>query len=258
MSPPNPYAAPRAPVADAAEAQRNFVPAGRAVAAARGWSWIAEGWELFRRQPGAWILLVIVATLIFVGMALVPFLGSLAGMVLTPVFAGGLFFACREQDQGRPLSVSHLFAGFRERFGTLLSIGFIYLGVTIAVTLAVAVVTGAGMWTLLGGGSDPESILGMGIGFVLAGLVMLALLLPLFMALWFAPALALFDQHGPAEAMKASFVACLKNLLPFLVYSVIALLLALAASIPFGLGWLVLGPVMAASLYTSYRDLFFD
>jgi len=33
--------------------------------------------------------------------------------------------------------VSHLFAGFRERFGTLLSIGFIYLGITIAVTLVV-------------------------------------------------------------------------------------------------------------------------
>ena len=58
--------------------------------------------------------------------------------------------------------------------------------------------------------------------------------------------------------MKASFVACLKNILPFFVYSVIATLLALVASIPMGLGWLVLGPVMAASLYTSYRDIFFD
>jgi uncharacterized membrane protein len=258
MSTPNPYAAPRAPVADAAEAPRNFLPTGRAVPAARGWNWIAEGWQLFRRQPGAWIAFVIVALLIFIGMALIPLLGSLAGMVLTPVFAGGIFFACREQDQGRPLSVSHLFAGFRERFGTLLSIGFIYLGISIAVTLAVAVVTGAGMWTLLGSGTDAETIAGMGLTFVLAGLIMFALLLPVFMALWFAPALAMFHQQGPAEAMKASFVACLKTIPPFLIYSVIALLLALVASIPLGLGWLVLGPVMAASLYTSYRDIFFD
>src|SRR5262249_39664681 len=82
-------------------------------------------------------------------------------------------------------------------------------------------------------------------------------LLPLFMALWFAPALAVFHQQGPAEAMKASFFACLKNVVPFLLYSVILLLLAFVASIPFGLGWLVLGPVIAASLYTSYRDIFF-
>jgi uncharacterized membrane protein len=178
--------------------------------------------------------------------------------VLTPVFTGGIFVACREQDQGRPFSVSHLFAGFRERFGTLLSIGFIYLGISIAVTLVVAVVTGAGMWTLLGSGTDAETIAGMGLTVVLAGLILFALLLPVFMALWFAPALAMFHQQGPAEAMKASFIACLKTIVPFLVYSVIALLLALIASIPFGLGWLVLGPVMAASLYTSYRDIFFD
>jgi len=257
MSTPNPYAAPRAPVADAVEAPRNFCPAGRAVRAARGWSWIAEGWALFRRQPGAWIALIIVALLIFIGMALIPFLGSLAGIVLTPVFAAGVFVACREQDEGRSLSVAHLFAGFRERFGTLLSIGFIDLGITIAVSLVVVLVTGAGLWAVLGG-SDPEAIAGMGITLVLAGLVMFALLLPLFMALWFAPALALFHQQGPAEAMKNSFVACLKNIVPFLLYSVILLLLSFVASIPFGLGWLVLGPVIAATLYTSYRDIFFD
>src|ERR1044071_8487008 len=161
MSTPNPYAAPRAPVADAEMMPGNFVPAGRAVAAGRGWSWIAEGWELFRRQPGAWIALVVVALLIFIGMALIPFLGSLAGAVLTPVFAGGVFVACRERDQGRPLSVSHLFAGFRERFGTLLSIGFINLGITIAVTLVVGIATGAGMF--FGSGMDPEAAAGMGL-----------------------------------------------------------------------------------------------
>jgi len=119
-------------------------------------------------------------------------------------------------------------------------------------------VTGAGMWTLVGSGTDPEAIAGMGLTLVLAGLIVFALLLPVFMALWFAPALAMFHQQGPAEAMKASFVACLKNVLPFLVYSVILLPLAFIASIPLGLGWLVLGPVLAASLYTSYRDIFFD
>ena len=85
-----------------------------------------------------------------------------------------------------------------------------------------------------------------------------ALLLPLFMALWFAPALALFHQQGPAEAMKGSFVACLRNILPSLVYGAIGFMLAIVASIPFGLGWLVLGPVIAGSLYASYRDIFFE
>jgi uncharacterized membrane protein len=171
----------------------------------------------------------------------------------------GFFIGCREQDEGRALDVSHLFAGFRERFGALLSIGFIALGISIAVTLIVALITGASMWMFLGvGNTDPEAVAAMALRLALAALVMLALLLPLFMALWFAPALAVFHQQGPAEAMKNSFVACLKNVVPFLLYSVILLLLTFVASIPFGLGWLVLGPVLAASLYTSYRDIFFD
>ena len=256
MSTPNPYATPRAPVADAESAPRNFLPGGRTVAAGNGWRWIAEGFELFRRQPGAWIALVVVAALIFIGLALIPVLGSLAGMVLAPVFAGGVAIACREQDQGRELRLGHLFEGFRERFGTLVSIGLIYLGITVVLALVVGLVTGAGMWTLLGSGA--AAVAGASLTLLLAFLVMLALLLPLFMALWFAPALAVFHEQGPGEAMKSSFVACLKNIWPFLLYSAILLLLAIAASIPFGLGWLVLGPTMAASLYTGYRDIFFD
>ena len=164
----------------------------------------------------------------------------------------------REQDEGRDLAISQLFVGFRERFGSLLSIGFIYLGITIATALVVGLATGAGLWTLLGSGADPAGVAGAGVTILLAFLVMMALLLPVFMAMWFAPALTLFHEQGPAEAMKASFFACLKNIVPFLVYSVILFVLAFVASIPFGLGWLVLGPVMAASLYTGYLDIFFD
>jgi len=87
-------------------------------------------------------------------------------------------------------------------------------------------------------------------------LVMFALLLPVVMAIWFAAPLVVFHDHGAIEAMKASFAGCLKNVLPFLWYSVLFMLLAIVASLPLGLGWLVLGPVFGASVYTSYRDIY--
>src|SRR6185503_3538506 len=182
-----------------------------------------------RRQPGPWIALAVIGFLVFVGLALIPVIGSLATMVLAPVFVGGVLIGCREEDEGRTLLISHLFAGFRERLGTL-----------------------------VGGGADAAAVAGAGLTILLALLVMFALMLPVFMAMWFAPALAVFHQQGPAEAMKSSFIACLRNIMPFLLYSVIVLLLAIAASIPLGLGWLVLGPTLAGSLYAGYRDLFFD
>jgi uncharacterized membrane protein len=56
--------------------------------------------------------------------------------------------------------------------------------------------------------------------------------------------------------MKASFTGCLRNILPFLLYSVVLFVLSIVASVPLLLGWLVLGPVFAASVYTSYRDIY--
>ena len=56
----NPYAAPKAAVADATiPAKGNFVPGGRGVAAGRGLSWIGEAWDLFKQAPGLWIGIVL-------------------------------------------------------------------------------------------------------------------------------------------------------------------------------------------------------
>jgi uncharacterized membrane protein len=259
MSTPNPYAAPKAAVVDAsAGLHGNFIPSGRAVAAGRGWSWIAEGWDLFKRQPGIWVVIAVILLVIYVVLAFIPILGSLAGIVLAPVFTAGLMIGCRAEEEGRELEISHLFAGFRGRFGTLIGVGLIYLGITIAIALVVGIATGGGLWTLLSGGADPVALGAAGLTVLLAFLVMLALMLPLFMAIWFASPLVVFHEQGAWEAMKNSFVGCLRNIMSFLVYSVILFAAAILASIPLGLGWLVLGPVIAASLYASYRDIFFQ
>ena len=254
----NPYAAPKAPVADtAAPVQGDFVPGGRVLPAGRGWAWIADGWSLFKRQPAMWMGIAVLLAIIFIVLAFIPLLGSLAAVVLAPVFGAGLVIGSRSIDEGGTLEVAHLFAGFRERFGTLASVGLVYLGASVAIALVVGIVTGAGVWSLVGAGADPAAIGAAGATVLLAFLVMMALMLPVVMAVWFAAPLVVFHELGAGEAMKQSFVACLRNIMPFLVYGVIALLLGMLASLPFALGWLVLGPVLGGSLYTSYRDIFF-
>jgi uncharacterized membrane protein len=57
--------------------------------------------------------------------------------------------------------------------------------------------------------------------------------------------------------MKQSFVGSLRNIVPFLLYGLILFLLSIVATLPLLLGWLVLGPVLAASLYTAYKDIYF-
>jgi uncharacterized membrane protein len=42
----------------------------------------------------------------------------------------------------------------------------------------------------------------------------------------------------------------------FLIYGVIYLVAAVIASIPFGLGWIVLVPVLLHTVHVSYKDVF--
>ncbi|HLB15334.1 MAG TPA: BPSS1780 family membrane protein [Burkholderiales bacterium] len=255
----DPYTAPRSRVADVpvAGAEGSFTSEGRAVPAGHGWKWITDGWGLFRRQPGTWILLLIVFVLISVLIALIPILGSIASNVLWPVFAGGIMLGCRELDQGGELAVGHLFAGFRDHLGKLVVIGILYLVALIVVVLVAFAITGAGIGfgALMGtdrGGAE------MNVTAILLGVLLaLALIIPVAMAVWFAPTLVVLNDLGVGDAVKASFRACLRNIIPFLVYGAIGIGLAIVASIPFGLGWLALGPTLAASVYAAYRDIFY-
>jgi uncharacterized membrane protein len=48
----------------------------------------------------------------------------------------------------------------------------------------------------------------------------------------------------------------MRNIIPFLVYGIVMMLLAIVAVIPFGLGMLVWVPLAITSTYTSYRAIF--
>lgn len=257
----NPYAAPKAPVADEALAlPGNFDPNARARPAGNGWTWIAEGWRFFMKSPGIWIAMVVVMLVISFAANFIPFVGPLALMVLTPVFAGGLMLGCRALDEGKELEFRHLFAGFRSGTANLIAVGAIYLGLMFAIMVVVGVITGAGMFAMMGGSAaqSPAAVGAAFATFAIGMLVGLALTVPVAMLMWFAPALVALNGVAPVEALKASWRGSLKNLVPFLIYGVVLFLLAIVASLPFMLGWLALGPVMAASIYTSYRDIYYQ
>ena len=116
-------------------------------------------------------------------------------MVLGPVFAGGVMLGCKALDEGGELEFGHLFAGFKDKLGTLAAVGAIYLVAVVVIALVVGLVTGAGLFALMGGG-DPSAgaTAGAVMGMLLAVLLMLALLLPVFMAMWFAPALVVLQD----------------------------------------------------------------
>jgi uncharacterized membrane protein len=249
----NPYQAPQASLDDPGVAEGALAAEPRRVDAGRGLAWLAEGWILFRQAPLPWIGITLIGVVIFLLLAFVPILGQLGSSLLSIVFGGGIMLGCRALDRGGELTIGHLFAGFQTHLSPLLVIGALYLGAMFALGLIFALVGGGAAFSALWGRADPSVAAG---SVALAGLIFLALLIPLAMAVWFAPALATLHNVPPVDAMKTSFSGCLRNLVPFLVYGVLFFILAILASIPFGLGWLVLLPMMAGSIYSGYKDIF--
>ena len=228
---------------------------GRAVSAGQGWTWIADGFGLFKKAPGTWIAQVLILFVILLVLAFIPLLGAVATFLVMPVFVGGLLLGCRRLEGGSELEVVQLFAGFKEKTANLIVVGALAIGGWIIVMLPLVAIVGAG--ALLGAmRGDAAGAAALGGSVVLAWLVALALSVPIYMALWFAPALVVLRDMPPLEAIKASFLGCLKNILPFLVYSIVLMVLGIVAAIPLGLGWLVLGPTLVASVYISYRDIY--
>lgn len=256
----NPYAPPQARVADAAvEMDGDLLPEGQRVPAGNGWSWIVEGWAFMGIQRGTFIGIFLLYMVVLLGASIVPFAGSLAAALLGPVLMAGIVLGCDAVRRGEPLDVSHLFAAFKSpQVGALVGIGGISLGAGVVIAIvAFAVLGGAYFGLMAGEDFGPEALPALVFVVVLAVLLVLALSLPLYMAIFFAPALVVLHNVKIGDALKASFFACLKNILPFTVWSLVALLLAIPATLVFGLGWILLGPLLMVSAYASYRDIFY-
>jgi uncharacterized membrane protein len=254
----NPYRPPTAHVEDVsphAADGRSFLAAGRGVDAGQGWAWIAQAWALFKRQGGTWVLVLVVAGLVVIGVSLVPLLNWILPSVLIPGLSAGVMLGCKALDDGDRLTVGHLFAGFKARGSALLLLGLAGFVLYVIAMLPMVVVLGGKFVAMMSG--DPAALADMGTEFALAILITLAISVPVYMALWFAPALVALHDTPPLAALRQSFTACLKNVVPFLVYGLILFGLGVVAVIPFALGLLVLMPVFFASVYTSYRDVFF-
>ena len=230
----------------------------KTVDVSRSIAWFIGGWGLFMKNPGAWIVLGIMTLAITVVLSLIPFLGVLALSLISPVLGAGLLYAAREADAGRALDVLHLFQGFRERdkLTPLLSLGGVALAGLIIGLVIAFLLAGGSMVTMMMSGDRHALTTGALGGFLLAGLVILVVEVVVAMAVVYAIPLVMFRDVPAGEALRSSLNANLRNLLPLLVFGVIYLFVAVLATLPLMLGWIVLLPVSIATVYLSYKDLY--
>ena len=246
--------------------------------ARQGMQWLKQAGAMFRRNPLAWLLMLFTYYLL-VGLAeFGPWarVGQIVAPVLKPLFAVGFLAAAWTQERGGSPKFEHLFRGFRSNLYALIPLGIVFLaGMTLAV-LATMLVDGGKLIGFLSGTEKPTEETMLGGQLQLAMLFGAVCALPTLFALWFAPALVVFEDAGAVIALGTSFRAAIANWRPVATYGAIVFMfggvlpgLVLSIGQLFGdtvagmLALFVVLPYLFAFIatlhisdYVSYRDVF--
>jgi hypothetical protein len=246
----------------------------RIVPAWRGVRWLAEGWRIFRAAPLGWLSLVFVYLFGTQLVALIPAAGVLLALLAVPGLSVGMMGASRAASRGGTLRVAMLFDAFRSGPRDQLALGAVYIACSVLIFAALALVDSDGaLRGALSGRATPAEV--EDADWLAAALALAVLYVPVMMLFWFAPVLAAWHSAGVAKALFFSFFACLMNWRAFVAYGVVTglvmfvvplaiLVLPLAVLgadrarlAPLVLPLVVLMlPILFASFYASYRDVF--
>lgn len=227
--------------------------------AGRGWEWIKQGYALFMKAPLLWAVLMMICLVAIIVLAMIPILGEPLVTLIMPVVVVGLMAGCRALHNGEELELPHLLSGLQKHAAQLITLGGITLIAQYLILGAMILVGGGALVTILMSSTDvtdPNIILKAVAGAGLSVLVGIGLFSVLLMATQFAPMIVYFNNAPPVAAMKLSFKAFTTNIMPMLVYGITFVFLAILASLPMFLGWLILLPVMFTSVYAAYIDIF--
>lgn len=254
----NPYASPKSDVIVTDDYDGELLSEPNKLSAGTGWAFISDAFTIFKDNMGSWFLAGLAYIAIIIALSLVsvvvPVIPDILMGIIGQFMVVGFAYKAHLQVNGHDSTISDIFAGFKMNAGRQIGLYFVFILMFIILFLF-AVFLGA---MFLGGFAvltNPETFL-QGQGLLVALLIILvafAFMMPVLMAYWLAPILIGVHDMGIIDAMKLSFKACLRNVLPFLVFSLIFTVLAIVASIPLFLGWLILLPVLMLTYYTSYR-----
>ncbi len=245
--------------------------------ARHGIVWLKQASRMLAAARAPWLMLLMSYYVIQLLLSVVPMVGPLAWLVLRPVFAVGFLAAAWTQERGGKPEIGHLFRGFNANLRALLPIGVVLIAGTTLAVLATALVDGGALLDAIATNARPDEAIASNERVEAAMLFGILCALPALLAVWFAPALVVFQDCTARQALATSLRAALANWKPLAVYglllffyggvvpgiafALIAFVLPPAAA-PYGIVvtgvpyYLLFFATQAISEYVAYRDIF--
>jgi len=209
-----------------------------------GVAWVTDGFKIFFTNPFLWALVLIIYSLIIFGLSTMV---SVLTTIVEPVFAAGFLICARESKYNKTFSMEKLFDGFSINGLKLSLLGLLELLVATAFLITVIVLSfmvvannikDIDSWDIenfeyiISAIINSPELLNISLTIAFISITAILFFLLFSMALWFSPALIVFNDVSFFGSLKLSFIAPIKNVLPFLVFSVLYLVIYLIAAIP--------------------------
>jgi hypothetical protein len=255
----------------------------RRVNAGRGWYWIRGAWQLIKPRFGLVLGTVLLMYVLLFVASMIPLIGDIIAPFLAPFLAGGVYVVLqrvREIERRsrieplaseQPIAFDLLFSVFKNPAPrkTLLWLGFVSVVFSLAMLLVVAIfltVKLSGiehsvltdltatdeqrMSFLLPYLMDPDAWI-LWIGVLIASVAY-------SMATFFAVPLIVLRGETLRSALSQSFSAVGRNWSAFLVYALVLFILFLTVPITLMLSLILLLPLMIASVFVAFEDIWGD
>ena len=89
--------------------------------------------------------MAVLLLVIFLGLQIVPLIGTLAANLMMPVLTAGMLHAVRRLSDEGSFEIGDLFTGFRHNTGPLIIVGVLYMAGWLIIALIVMVLIGGSM-----------------------------------------------------------------------------------------------------------------
>lgn len=242
----------------------------RRLPARHGFLWLIASFKIFRSNPPLMTALTMGYMFVIVAVNLLPYIGPFLLPLALPSLIVVLANGCRAIQRGGGVGSVALTFGVQKRRVELVRLGGLHLIGSLVILIASSIMEG-GPISMAGSGTavdEQERAAAM--------VRLMVVAMPVVAAFWFAPLLTAWDDAPPLKSVFFSFVASWRNWRAFAVYGLSAGLIAVilpgvllitATALSETLGNVlsitlkmllifVLAPVMMASVFVSYQDVF--
>ena len=243
------------------------------VNARAGWDWVTGGWNLFRARPFFLTNLFFIYVFGMILLGVIPLLGQILPVLLSPVFTFLFMHACFKAETGEQITFRDLLAVLNRQMLFRLSMaGSCYLLFAFLAVGLSFLIDGGNIFILFGEQTKELQSSEMVSLFITLTLILIAYI-PFLMAMWFAIPLIGWKDMSLGKAMFYSFFAFARNFRPFLVD--FGIWIALVFGFPYLIAALfgivagqgiatfvvfvfsfILSVLIYCSFYPTYRDIF--